>query len=466
METRRDIPPNILWIIADQCCADHFSALGRKSVHTPAVDKLIRTGLTFSQAYCPQALCVPSRTSMLTGLMPHTTGVTRIHPNSATLNFEGRSVGRHLSDAGYRTGYFGRWHTPKNRSDNNWHGFEVMRTQARGLDGNEPFTDKDCAPACESFLESSDDRPFFLTYSLNNPHDICEWGRFLEGGFPTEQMELWNGPIGNPPKVGALPPLPNNHEIPKAEPEIISAYRRRHKGLYPGVDWDDDTWRKYLWGYDRLVERMDRDIDRILQLLEQRGLDENTVILFTSDHGDGRAAHKANQKTILYDEVARVPLIIVDPHCPETKGRVERERLVQSGTDIFHTFLDYAGTPVAEETKKRSLRPRSEPTEFIKSSSNYVTSEAYLGGSDDLPDAYGRMLRTERYKYIVYSHGENREQLFDLRLDPGELNDLSNAPGKNEVLNTHRKMLYQDCEAGNDFFLPFCVHPQTNCLVE
>jgi arylsulfatase A-like enzyme len=215
--------------------------------------------------------------------------------------------------------------------------------------------------------------------------------------------------------------------------------------------WDKGTWRQYRWGLNRLTERVDSEIAKILDTLRAQGLDKNTVVVLVSDHGDGNAEHRWNQKTLLYDSIVRVPMIISGPGIA-VPGRTDRDHLVNTGIDLVPTFCDYAEIDPPEGVRGRSLRPLVEGRPV--SWRNAVVSECDLHRQYGLSGGvFGRMLRTQRYKYIAYSAGKIREQLFDMKTDPGEMNNLAVDSSFQSVLQEHRERLAAQIKETNDFFV-------------
>ena len=206
------------------------------------------------------------------------------------------------------------------------------------------------------------------------------------------------------------------------------------------MDWEEGRWRQYLWVYYRLIERVDAQIGAILQTLREVGQDDNTVVVFSSDHGDGAAAHRWNQKTLFYDEVARVPFIVRPPACAQA-GLRDTSSLVNMNLDLFPTVYDCAGLPLPAGLAGRSVRPLVEGKPgaqghpLVVSQNDMTTTKAASSG------VFGRMLRTPRYKYVRFSAGEKREQFFDMTADPGEMRDLVGRADHAAVLADHRATL-------------------------
>ena len=306
--------------------------------------------------------------------------------------------------------------------------------------------DAERAERAARFLRDDHEKPFFLVVSLLNPHDCCQLAR-------GEDLARFEGEIGPVPPEAELPPLPDNFEIPTDEPDQLRAWQEENsERVYRSHFWDEKQFREYLWGYYRLVEKVDAEIGKVLEALHESGRGEDTVVIFSSDHGDGHSRHRWNQKWSLYDESARVPLIVA------WKGRTLAGRaddhLVSSGLDLLPTICDYAGAQLPKGCLGRSVRRLAEGR-VQAGWRRYVVSETSFGnwadvGESDFPKA--RMVRTDRYKYIAYDKGRRREQLIDMEADPGEMQNAAGRPDLARVLQQHREYLAQWCHRTNDDF--------------
>jgi arylsulfatase A-like enzyme len=221
-------------------------------------------------------------------------------------------------------------------------------------------------------------------------------------------------------------------------------------GLFPVGNFTADDWRKQRWGYYRMVELVDREIGRVLAALRDSGLEDNTLVVFTSDHGECTGAHRFNQKTVFYEESARVPLIVA------WKGHTRpgtTDLLVNTGIDILPTLLDCGDIEKPAKLPGRSLLPLAlgKPVGTWRDHVVVQNNMSQAGALDGFkPAMEGRMVRTDRYKYCIYSRGRQRESLVDLRSDPGETIDLATDPKYREVLLEHRRLLAQFGGEHND----------------
>jgi len=422
--------PNVVLIMTDQQIADGLSArMGSRYLRTPALDSLAAQGTFFTRAYAPNPLCMPSRNSIFTGRFPHETKVTDNTPMYTGMKLDATEfplMGSYFRQAGYETGYFGKWHLCADATQLAAHGFEKIDTQQK---------DSITADRAIGFLRDRHAQPFLLVVSFLNPHNMAE----LTRGQP-----LSNGPIGEPPALEQLPPPPTNLGAPVFEPDTMTQIRRGYyanERLFPVGDFSPSVWQAMRWGYYRLIEKVDAEIGRVLAALREQGLDENTLIVFVSDHGECAGAHGLAQKTVFYEESVRVPLIVRPPG--RTQARTS-DVLVNVGVDLLPTLLEYAGAKQPAKLPGRSLGPlvRGEPVTDWREAV-VVGNEMSQGGKVDgfVPITEGRMVRTERYKYCVYVHGERRESLVDLINDPGEMVDLASDPAYRPIVLAHREKL-------------------------
>lgn len=431
-----DDRPNILYVFTDQQCAGAMSCAGNADLRTPAMDSLARSGVRFDLAYCTYPLCSPSRASMFTGMMPHEVGINGNEQPIAE-SFRPRELAHVLSRAGYECAYGGKWHVP-----------EISIPEGHGFRSICRFSDWELTDSCIEFIRQPHERPFFLVASYDNPHNICEWSR--------QQTLPW-GPIEDVP-TELCPNLPANYALPAYEPEAIQAERMpRPRSIFRGASLTDDDWRHYLHAYYRMVEKVDVEIGRVLDALRQTGLMEQTLVIFSSDHGDGLAAHRWNQKSVLYEESVRVPFIL-SWEGRVRAGLVDRQHLVSNGLDLYPTICDYAGVEPPGGLPGLSLRPLAEGRQDTGWRDHLVV-ETLFGPEIGGLGTCGRMVRTARYKYVMYSWGKHREQLIDLEADPGEMVNLAVEARHSDVLAEHRELLANWIERSDDRFSAHQAHP-------
>jgi len=428
--------PNIIVILTDQQNFRMLSCAGNPYVRTPHLDALAARGVRFENTYCTHPLCVPSRFSLFTGRMPSEVGQ---FDNS---NEEGKTprqivnqgLGHLVKQGGYKAFYGGKMHFPGYWSPNI--GFEHYCNDDR--DG--------LATAAADKLRqlATGAEPFLLVASFINPHDVCYMAvndfmedtpenrkrkeniAYASAQTPLEEaMQLPDGMDEEEFYASVCPPLPDNHEFQPDGPQAKKPTGHRARAA---ENWDERRWRMHRWAYCRLTERVDPQIGQVLDAVQDAGIADHTIIIFTSDHGDNDAAHKLEQKTEFYDESARVPFIICDPQ--STRRSAVLPDLVSNGLDLVPTVCDYAGAPLPDDLRGLSLKPlvrgqaRTLPRSFIP-----------------VENAAGRMIVTEQYKYAEYDFGANDVQLNDRTRDPGEMRNAAADPDKQDVVADRRRML-------------------------
>ena len=413
---RAENRPNIIYIMTDQQCADAMSCAGNMDVSTPNMDRLADHGIRFTNAYCAMPLSGPARGAMFTGYMPSETGIIE---NDIPIpdSLQNRTLGTLVGEAGYDCAYAGKWHVPT---------VDLPSEFAFGFRNLHPHNDIGLAEACIDYLREEHDRPFFLVASYINPHNICEFARNQ------------NTPLAHIPDftLEDCPALPANYAVNPYDASVLQFEKRQSYALYPSQDFSPDDWRRYRYAYYRLVEAVDAEIGKIVDEIDRQDLWENTVIIFTSDHGDGCGAHQWNQKTVLYEEVANIPFIVCLPG-----GRNACKvlpQLVNNGVDLMPTICDWAGAEVPEGRSGLSIRDVAEAGDPALHLRDYVVTETNF---NQTAGTLGWMVRTPKYKYVLYDKGQYREQLYDMETDRGEMVNLAVDARYADIVKEHRAML-------------------------
>ena len=416
----RNRPPNLLFINVDQLSIYAIPQFGCTRVETPNIDRLAQRGTSFELSHCADPLCSPSRACWFTGRAPTEHGML-FNDLGFHVRPEIPDLGAWLRRAGYETFHAGKWHIPGREVGDS---FNVLHEGSTIGDHGDAAT----ARACEALLRSrpAGGDPFLLVAGLMNPHDICEWINVL--------MHWANLDVRSPeqfpyPQIESqLPPLPRNFTFDPREPEFFAA-RVRHSQEHYTAAWSERIWQYYTWSYYRQVEMVDAAIGRILDALEHSPHAANTLVVFSSDHGDAMGCHRLVHKISLYDHAVRVPMIVAWPG-QVAQDHVDRTHLV-SGFDLAPTLCDYARTAPPPEMRGRSLRELFE--DRGPGWRDYVVAHSYV---------IGRMVRSARYKYIAY-RGDRTDQLFDMVGDPWETRNLAADPAAAGPMAEHRQMLAQ-----------------------
>lgn len=435
--------PNILWIMTDQQSANMLSCTGNQWVSTPNLDALAEESVRFDNNYCTNPVCCPSRFSLLTGMYPGDIGVR----NNIYRNFSygvppavvENGMGKLLRDQGYTTVYGGKQHLP------------FTNVVELGFDN----PTKDCrdqlADSFAQYLAEYDySSPLCMVASFINPHDIClmaisDFRKYYDLDGLGNNLEVVYGDAINavnkakkiPEGVSEeefyrdiCPPLPDNYQPSEDEPEAISILQeqRRFKKL-AREQYTDAQWRLHRWAYANLTNWVDSQIGKLLDALKASDHWDDTLIIFTSDHGDMDASHKMEHKENLYQEACRVPLLIKQPG--KSEGRVS-DLLVSNGLDLFPTILDYAGAPAPSYLRGKSLRSAVENS-TAESLRDVLVIECENG--------IGAV--SKEFKYVLYDKGDRNEQLYNLIENPGEQYDQSADPRYQNVLEMFRQVISQ-----------------------
>ncbi len=435
--------PNIVLIMTDQHQAEALSVAGNPNLSTPNLDKLVKTGIHFKNAYVTFPLCTPSRSSMFTGKMPHNLGVNSNEKGDKEMQPKDKKtgLGHVLKQAGYHCVYGGKWHA-----------HEADMVEGNGFEKIADFGDIPLAEKSINYLKlrTAKTQPFFLVASFDNPHNICEWAR---------NQPL---PYGNIPPVplSETPELPVNFKKSETFPEALEIEQNASVKIYPTKQYTEADWRQYRHAYYRLVEKVDHEIGKIIDAIDDLGLRDNTIIIFTSDHGDGNASHGWNQKTALFQESIKVPFIVNYKNA-KTSERKHNPTLISNGLDLYPTILDFANITIPDGFLGKSIKPLLENTSTFKPH-DYLVVETKFEGKQ-AHGTQGRAVIGNRYKYVLYDWGKNREQFFDLKEDPYEMNNLIYSKHHIKNIDQFRQTLIDWCKDTNDTkFLKKAVIPSTS----
>ena len=405
--------PNIIYIMTDQQGPQVMSCAGNPDLHTPNMDILAQRGVKFINAYCAFPLSGPSRAAMFTGYMPSQSGMIE---NGMPLvdSLRNNTLGSVVAAAGYDCAYAGKWHVNTVTIPDGEFGFRRIKD-----DG-----DIGLAESCVEYLQNRNKKePFFLVASFTNPHNICEYSR----GQKTPHAKVPETTLEE------CPNLPKNFAVSPYDASVLRFEQEQRYQLYPTVSYSPDDWRRYRNAYYRLTEAVDAEIGKIIAEIDRQNLWKNTVIIFTSDHGDGNGAHHWNQKTALYEEVVGVPMIVCLPE-GKNAGTVS-EAIVNNGIDLMPSVCEWTGAELPYGRPGVSYKAAAEKgakgQDYIVTETNFNQTAGTLGW----------MVRTPKYKYVVYDKGQYREQLFDMENDRTEMRNLAVESKYRDVLLEHRSIL-------------------------
>ncbi len=429
---KADRKPNVLFIVADQLRYDMLSCRGNRYLSTPNLDRLVGQGYNFGRTYTANTVSMPSRFGLMTGHYASEVGTrtnsTLFDKDKVLAIARESSLGHLFTAAGYDTRYSGM---------TNLYGTKDMTEYGFTLCGTDPY-DGPMEYAEKFFAGRGDsEKPFFLYLAFMNPHDIC-YGAGMDPRFPDKlsakatsttkiYLEKKDG-MDRAEYLAQVPPKPAN-----ADPLPILEAKTKVTGT--GYrDWNDEQWGLYRWMYCRLIEHVDGQIGRILAAIDRAGLTDNTIIVFTSDHGEHCQSHGLVFKFFALEEAQRVPFIFSGPGIG-SKG-TDNSALVCNGVDFVPTICDLAGVERPASLCGVSLKPYL-TGKGPKPRREYIFAESSC--------CY--QVNDGRYKYTALEYKGNPEMLFDLASDPGETRNLAMAPQYAGVKERLKKALMQRLEA-------------------
>jgi arylsulfatase A-like enzyme len=443
--------PNILFVFSDDHATHSISAYGSTINNTPNIDRLAREGMIFQNAFATNAICGPSRAVILTGKHSHANGFVA---NEWGGDFDGdqQTFPKLLQQAGYTTALIGKWHLYSEPTGfDHW---EILPGQGRyynprfksprGQETVEGYTTDVITDRALNWLEQRDkSKPFMMMYQHKAPHR--EWApgpdhlnMYKDGDIkePATLFDNHQGRAGQHPELEMSvakhltqqdlklkpPGYLNEQQLEAWNKAYSSENEAYHKSNPQGEERVRWKYQRYIKDYLRSVASIDDNLGRVLKYLDENGLADNTVVVYSSDQGFLLGDHGWFDKRWMYEESMRMPLIVRWPGV--VSSGTKDDNLVQN-LDFAQTFLDMAGVAQPDDMQGKSLLPLLQ-----------------LSGDDDWRDAvyyhfyenpgwafvprhYG--VRTQRYKLIHY-YRLDKWELFDLQTDPDELNNRVNDP--------------------------------------
>ena len=473
MNTRR---PNVVLIITDQQRFDTIRAAGRKTVQTPNLDRLAADGTLFTHAYCTSPMCSPSRASILSGRFPHSHGMVANHQacpgdNLIHLSEDVRVLADYLGPAGYHTAYIGKWHLGTGSDRRGYRDFVIRCGDGEGdtsrpedndyaryaeklgikAGGKRHGADWDpdlydtwtlCGPSlapptdfgatylctrAEEYIRSRAhvETPFLLTWSCIEPHAPFVCPEPFYSMYDPEKMVL-----------------PENHSDESGQRWLQRADWQLHSALEFSEIELKTMWARYLG----TVSYIDHLMGRMLDALSDTGQLNNTLFIFTSDHGDLMGSHSLILKgASLYEELIRVPLIVRLPAEMREKGIVPCCDGLVSQVDIVPTILSLCGLPPEPEVEGFDLSPLlTGETDSVRDA---VQAQFHSTSWTD-PMSPLRMWRTKDWKYVESKEGDN--ELYHLAQDPGETCNLADDPRYEAVRAELAETLHDWCKRSGD----------------
>ncbi|VTU00104.1 iduronate-2-sulfatase : Arylsulfatase A family protein OS=Singulisphaera acidiphila (strain ATCC BAA-1392 / DSM 18658 / VKM B-2454 / MOB10) GN=Sinac_5994 PE=4 SV=1: Sulfatase [Gemmataceae bacterium] len=450
---------NVLLIVSDDLTNNTLGCYGSAVSTTPNIDKLAAKGVRFDRAYCQFPLCNPSRASFLTGLRPDT---LKVYENATQFRKnvpDAQSLGQTFQKAGYAVGRVGKlyhygvpgqigtdglddkpsWQfvvNPRGRDKDDEekdlifslapnakgsgrYGGTLSWLAADGTDAEQ--TDGKIAAEAVKLLAANRDKPFFLACGFFRPHTPYVAPQKYFEMYPADKLKL--------------PEVPEGHREAGPAPAFGSAKPEQAR-------LTDDLRRKALQAYYAATTFMDAQVGIVLDALEQQKLAGKTIVVFMSDHGYHLGEHGLWQKMSLFENSARVPLVVYDPRA---KGNGKACARTVELVDLHATLADLAGAE-APRTDGASLKTlladpsaKWDKPAVTQVSRGTPTLTGEVVGKN--PWFMGYSVRTERYRYTEWDGGKKGVQLFDYEKDPGELKNLAEDPAHADTVKQMKALL-------------------------
>jgi arylsulfatase A-like enzyme len=432
--------PNIVWIMADDHSREAIGCYGSRINETPNIDRIAREGIRFQQAFCTNALCTPSRASILTGQYSQKNGIYTLDDRfvSGQRTFAGA-----LQDAGYHTGLVGKLHTTQNPAGFDYWNifpeqgtyFDPVMIENGKIYQHSGYVTDIVTDISLSFLEARPkDKPFCLLLHHKAPHDT-----WLSDEKHAGLYQQW---IGEPST------LYDNYKSRSDALRIAENKIGQRQTLFADetahIAEDEKkatSYQIFIQRYLRCVASIDDNVGRVLSYLDKNGLTQNTIVVYTSDHGVFLGEHGLFDKRFMYEPAIHIPFLVRYPR--EVPAASVNEDFVVN-IDFAETLIDFGGARSLPGTQGRSIRPllRGETARNWRDSLYY---RYWMHGAHfNVPAHLG--IRTKDFK-LIYFYGETcgmkgavatpftpAWEFYDLKQDPQELSNLIDDPGRRDAI--------------------------------
>lgn len=432
--------PNIIFLLTDDQRWDTLGCYGNKIIHTPHLDALSGRGVTFDRAFVTISICAPNRACIFTGQYAARHGMLEFDKPLAPEQLAQTYPALLKQKGGYRTGFIGKYGVGKPPGKEIFDfnkGFPGQGRFRYQRDGKKVHLTSEMAGHAETFLDDCNaEQPFHLSISFKAPH-VQDSASVKSDQFPYDQR----------PEIANLYrdieiPLP-----PTATPELFDRWPDFIKSSENRLRWAVRYWgpkraQESLKGYYRLISGVDAAVGRIVAKLDERGFADNTVIIFTSDHGQYLGDYGLAGKWYPHEVSIRVPLIVYDPRLPEDRRGVRSEDFALS-IDLGPTMLDLAQVEIPKRMQGRSFAP------VVRGKTPADWRQEFYYEHYFVPRPSWNMfiprnegIRTKRWKYIQYIDSKPLfEELYDLDADYLETKNLARDPVQAERIVGFRAQL-------------------------
>ena len=465
--------PNVLFIMSDDHTTQAIGAYGSRLAKlnpTPVIDSLAKNGMRFDRVFCNNAICSPSRASIITGQYSQRNGVTTI---GGSITADKQYLPIEMKQAGYQTAMIGKWHLEAEpgafdyycvlerqgkyvdpdfriRGDKPWPGNMITK---KGMHSSDAITNISL-----EWLKNGRDKkkPFFLMHHFKAPHDMFtnahRYDTYLEDTKIPEPTNLHTRPDGSVGSRGL------GSGLGKKAPWFLGRRLKVPENLEE-KEYVEECYQRYLKRYLRCVKGIDDNIKRLLDYLESTGELDNTIIMYTGDQGYFLGEHDLMDKRWMYEEAMRMPFIV---HWPAQLKKEQQNDWLINNTDFAPTILELAGVSKTPDYMQghsfaSALKGEAKPADWRKVT--YYRYWMHMNHKLAVPGHFG--IRSDRYKLIFFygsqPNGPPKNPVFactpaawefyDLEADPKEMNNLYKNPEYRQIIDLMKTQLKETREA-------------------
>lgn len=470
--------PNILVIYADQMRYDCMSCSGNPDVKTPYLDRLAEEGTMFDNAFTSYPLCTPFRASFLTGKYAHTNG---LYSNHFAINTDQPSIGPMLRDAGYRNGYIGKWHLfggpkpgfvppgPDRMGFDHFVGYNRGHQYMDAIyyrDTDQPIRCKRYEPDFQTdhvieFMDGAinapDQKPFFAYICFGPPHFPMEMPEYLRKMYDPAKITL---PAGTPdPELQTASLQERIAYDYDGDATLVDKSKAAGGKKVPLEPETEDELREFVAEYYGMISNVDHNVGIMLNWLEGKGVLDDTIVIFMSDHGDmlGQHGFFCGIKRQAYRSSMHVPFFV---RYPKKFGAGKRvQPLVDISIDTMPTLLELCGLDIPDDVQGTSFVPVMENETETRDAIMYEMMKQSNGGKGQVHQKPERGIRTKEWLYVRKK--DKPLMLFDQINDPLEQNNLVNDPAYAEIqAELDKRVLDHMAATGDDFDLEMVWPPK------
>ncbi|SHJ16704.1 Arylsulfatase A [Tangfeifania diversioriginum] len=477
--------PNILFIMTDDHSFQTISAYSDKLIETPNLDRIADEGVIFTNGFVGNSICAPSRATLLTGKHTHVNGQIN---NRVTFDGSQVTFPKLLQQAGYQTAMIGKWHLKSDPTGFDY--WNILPGQGEYYNpdfiemGEKKQVEGYCTTLTTDFaldwLDGRDsEKPFCLLLHHKAPHrtwqpDTIHFDEFRGKTYPVPDNFFDD-------YEGRTAAAEQKLSIRENDMDIrydLKMQDERIESRFPGMDhtarmnekqkkaWEAhynpiredylernlqgkelDIWKyqRYMQDYLACIRSVDENVGRVLDYLEENGLDENTLVVYTSDQGFYMGEHGWFDKRFMYEESLRTPLLMRLPRGYSAKGEVTE--MVQN-IDYAPTFLDFAGVEIPSEIQGKSMKPLLANEENVEWRDGIYYHYYEFPNEHMVKRHYG--IRTDRYKLIHFYYDIDEWEFYDLATDPDEMNNLIDSQEHAALIDSLKTELVKLQEKYND----------------